>query len=148
MSLHPTDLIRVVKKVFPSANIHLYERAYSVLSLDYVTDEFAKWHFANRTAYKPNAFDCNKLAMEAALMVAKSHARNSDQLTAPAFGWMIYTPEQHKTNVQYDPAGQHALNIFLHGKEGHEKLGFFEPQRSYAVHLTNDEINSTLDIYF
>ena len=147
MSLHPTDIIRIAKRVFPAANINLYERSYSVVSLDYIAGEFANFHFHKRTPYKLNAFDCNKLAIEAALMLYKTHAHNSDSLTGPAFGWMIYTPDTPVTAVQYDSAGQHCINWFISGEEGREKVYFWEPQRSSVVHPTNDEINSTLDLF-
>ena len=146
MSLHATDIIRIARGFCPGANINLYERSYSVVSLDYIANEFAKFHFIKRTAYKLNAFDCNRLAMEAALMLAKTHAHNSDALTGPAFGWMIYTPDQPVTGVQYDPTG-HCINWFIAGKEGQESVHFFEPQRSYIVHPTNNEINSTTDLF-
>lgn len=147
MSLHVTNIIRIAKAVFPAANLNLYERSYSVVSRDYINGEFAQFHFAKRTAYKLNAFDCNKLAMEAALMLAKTHAHNSDKLTGPAFGWMIYTPDVRRGEIQYDAAGQHVINWYVFGADGNESIGFWEPQRSYEVHPTNNEINSTVDLF-
>ena len=146
MSLHVTDIIRIAKQVMPVANLNVWERSYSVPSLDWVTGDFAKWHFDHRTPYSLNRFDCNNLAIEAAIMARQMHARTSKELSGLAFGWLLYTPEHTETGVQYDPVG-HCISWFISGKPGEERVWYFEPQRSYTVQLTPNEIDSISDLY-
>ena len=148
MSLHVTDIIRVAKQVIPwHADFNLWDRAYSVPSLKWVTGPFAKYHFISRTSYAENRFDCEDLALECVVMARQLHAKSTKELRGLAFGWLIYTPQQLEANVQSTPGAGHVINWFIAGKSGHERVWFFEPQRSYTVNISNDEINSISAVY-
>ncbi len=148
MSLHATDILQITRQVMPRhADFNLWDRAYSVPSLKWVTGPFAKYHFITRTPYAENRFDCEDLSLECAVMARQLHAKSTQRLNALAFGWLIYTPDQLEANVQSTPGGAHCINWFIAGKAGNERVWFFEPQRSYTVNLSNDEINSIAAVY-
>lgn len=148
MALHRVDMIRVLRAVIPVETLKMGDREYAVPSQSWVSDKFAKYHFARRTAYIPGRFDCWELAWECCIMARSFHARHGKGLNGLACGVFNYVPTTKQTGVQYGVASDHAGVIFICGKAGAERVLFFEPQRSYTVHLLHEEILSIYDPVF
>ena len=141
MSIHATDVIRIVPPVFPISELQLGDRTYSVPSQDWVADVFSRYHWGARTPYAAERFDCEDLALEAVVLARKLHAQSTTELHGLACGWLYYTPTKQTLGVQYGNQ-DHALTWFITGTKGNETILFFEPQRSYTVPLEPEELQS------
>lgn len=148
MALHRVDLIRILRDVIPIETLTMADREYAVPSQRWVAGPFAKYHFSKRTRYIPGRFDCWELAWECCLMARSFHATHGRGLNGLACGVFKYIPTVVQTAVQYSADGHHAGVIFICGKPGAERVLFFEPQRSYTVHLIHEEILSIYDPVF
>jgi len=143
MSLHLVEIIAIVKREgIPTNILDLRDRAYSIPSLSWVNGAFAREQFKRRRKYVDEAWDCEDFTDEAACIARRLHADNPARKAKAglAFGSVIYQPDQRGKDEM------HAINWFVYGSVGQERIGWFEPQKSQSIKLSKNEILSIVDM--
>lgn len=118
----------------------ILDSRYVMTTADYIKGQFTddmkhNLFVLGRSAYKPQANDCDDFAIEAWALARRANPADDSAL---AFGWLSY---------EVGGSGdRHLINFWIGKGEKGWTLNFYEPQIGRMVLLTDDEKTSVRDL--
>ncbi len=118
---------------------YVADSSYDLPEQGYLEYDFSRallqTYLDNGWQYSPNAWDCDKFALEAVSLMHRQHYTARKTANGIAFGELWY---------RRWAGGYHAINFGLLDVGGQTKIMFYEPQSFEPARLNSEEMRSVI----